>query len=107
MANPTNIRWRAPDTFEDGTPYSAADHAGFTLYFLAPDGSAASSVAVPVGWNEDGVYSFPVSALNLRKGNYSIALTTVAVNGLESERSNVVAFAIESKPGRPQDLVVE
>lgn len=106
VTNLSKVRWKAPLTNTDGSPFTAAQYAGFTLYFLNADGSVKTSVAVPAAWSAANAYEMPLSDLSLTPGQYRVAMSVTNTAGLESDRTAPVAFTLASKPGIPTDLSV-
>jgi hypothetical protein len=102
----SKIFWGAPATNTDDTPFDEAQYFGFTLYFLNPDNSPATSVSLPVAWSANGRYEYPIAALSLQTGDYKVAMTVTNKAGVESDRTAPVTFTLAAKPNPPVDLVV-
>lgn len=104
MANPTKLTWTGPTTYTDGTPYGAADHAG---YEISINGQPA--VAVPVAYQVSNQYEFDIALLGVVSyGTYSVTMRTVAANGQRSVPTNPVTFRIDDlrTPNPPTNLAV-
>lgn len=102
MANPANITWTGPTTYTDGLPYGQADHGGYELEVNGTPG-----VAVPVAWNTNNTYTYPVAGLpNLKQGTNSLRMRTVAANGQVSAYTGAVTFPYLSVPKVPTALAV-
>lgn len=102
----SKIFWTAPTQNVDGTPFTEDQYYGFTLYFLNPDGSDASSVSIPAAWQTDGTYEYPIADLGLTPGTYRVAMTVTNKDGQESDRTGPVEFVLVAKPLPPQNLIV-
>lgn len=102
MANPQNLTWTGPTTYVDGTPFGAADFAGYEV-----EVNGASAFAVPVAWNDANTYSFPVASLPGRvQGTNTVRMRTVAANGLASDWTGAVSFTYASVPLPPTNLAI-
>ena len=102
MANPQNITWTGPTQYTDGRPYGQADHGGYEIEINGTVG-----VAVPVAWNVQNVYSFPIANLpDIRQGNNAVRLRTVAANGQVSDWTGAVNFPYLSTPQAPTNVSV-
>lgn len=103
MPNPVNINWTAPKTYVDGTVFGQADHGGYEIEVNAGTGL----FAVPIGWDADGVYEFPVVSLPGRvQGANKIRMRTVAKNGSVSDWTPYASFTYLSVPQPPTSLAV-
>lgn len=92
MANPTLIRWTQEKLNTDGSVFDESQFAGFEIMV---DGAGA--VSIPNTWSEGGTYAFPLSALSLPYGDHSVALRTVAKNGLVSAPSIPGTFTLKDE----------
>lgn len=96
------LQWTGPSTYVDGLPYGEADHGG---YEIEVNGEAA--VAIPLGWDADNHYEFPIADLpHIKQGDNAARMRTVAANGEVSDWTPVVMFSFRSKPRASADLVV-
>jgi hypothetical protein len=102
----SKISWRAPATNTDGSPFTVDQYAGFTLYFLNPDNSDKSTVAIPAQWSVDGAYQYPLADLDLLPGDYRIAMTVTNKAGVESDKSVAADFTMAATPAPPTNLSV-
>lgn len=102
----SKIFWTAPTKNTDGSPFTEDQYFGFTLYFLNPDNSVATSVSIPAAWSVDGRYEYPISALSLATGDYRIAMSVTNKAGLESDKTGPVTFTLAAKPNPPENLIV-
>lgn len=92
------ITWTHDGKYADGSDFTAADFAGFTL---SMDGQPA--VSVPAAWvAPGGVYSAPV---DIAAGKHSMVMYTVAKNGETSDPSGVLTVDTR-KPKSPFGLRV-
>lgn len=102
MANPQMISWTGPTTYTDGLPYGQSDHGGYEV-----EVNDTGLFAVPVGWNVNNTYEFPVKDLpGLKQGTNSVRMRTVAANGQVSDWTGVVTFPYLSIPNPPVNLAV-
>ena len=102
MANPQNVTWTGPTQYTDGRPYGQVDHGGYEIEINGVPG-----VAVPVAWNVQNVYQFPIASLpDIRQGNNAVRLRTVAANGQVSELTGSVTFPYLSTPEAPTNVSV-
>src|SRR5688572_15667985 len=108
MANPTVLRWQGPTTWSNGNPFTQADYAG---YEVQVNGQAA--VALPVQWAPSNQYSLELAslaAIEAEEGEirvFSVALRTVASNGLTSDWSAPLSFSLDLRtPNPPTSLAV-
>jgi hypothetical protein len=103
MANPTKLSWSGPTSYTDGTAFGQADLAGFRI---SVDGKP--SVDIPVTWNVNNAYEFPLSSLTLSYGTHSATMQTVAKNGGVSVASAAISFTLidERVPNPPKALSV-
>ena len=100
MANPINLTWTGPTTYTDGRPYGQTDHGGYEVEVNGNPG-----VAVPASWNVANTYTFPVADLpNLRQGDNTVRMRTVAANGQVSEPTPMATFRYLSTPKAPVNL---
>ncbi len=104
----TKIQWTAPTVREDGSTYSAAQHAGYELGVSDPanptDGFAPF-VSVPAAYN---VTEWLLNNLNIGESDtYEVALRTVDTDGLTSAWSNSMVFTAENaRPNAPDGFNV-
>jgi hypothetical protein len=102
MSNPQNITWTGPTTYVDGLPYGQADHGGYEIEI-----NGVAGVAVPVAWNAQNVYTFPVVDLpNIKQGTNALRMRTVAANGQVSDWTGSVTFPFLSVPKAPTNISV-
>lgn len=102
MATPQDITWTGPTTYTDGLPYGEADHGGYEIEI-----NGVAGVAIPVSWNVQNVYTFPVISLpNLRQGTNALRMRTVAANGQVSDWTGAVTFPFLSTPNAPTNVSV-
>ena len=92
------VTWKQPATMNDGTPFTKARFAGWTL---SVDGAPA--VAIPLTWDgsPNTVYSFDLAALSLSEGNHKITMQTTEVDGDLSAPSPEVTFTYKAVPSPP------
>lgn len=103
MANPQNLLWTGTTQYEDGSPYTEANHGG---YEVEVNGQAAFSV--PIGWHVDNLYSFPIRDIpGKRQGTNIIRMQTVSSNGTPSGWTAPVSFEYELSPQMPTNIGVE
>lgn len=96
------LQWTGPSTFTDGKPYGEAEHGG---YEIEVNGQAA--VAIPLGWDSDNQYEFPLADLpHVKQGDNAARMRTVAANGQVSDWTGSVTFPYASTPRPPANLVV-
>ena len=97
------LTWTGATSYTDGSPFGAADFAG---YELSVDNQP--SVALPVSFQTSNEYEFDLDLLSLSYGSHSATLRTVAVNGQRSDPSGAVTFLVadERRPSAPTNLVV-
>lgn len=97
------LTWTGATTYVDGSPFGAADYAG---YELSIDNQPA--VALPVSFQTSNQYEFELDLLNLSYGSHSATLRTVAVNGQRSDPSGAVTFLVADtrRPAAPTNLGV-
>lgn len=107
IRNPRTIRWRHDGKNTDGSSFDPAQFGGWQL-----DINGAPSVSVPIGWEADGEYEAPVTALELPEGDYRAAMRLVKKDPVDpskvilSDPSNVIDFEIRAVPSAPFDLSV-
>jgi hypothetical protein len=102
MANPVNVKWQGPSTYTDGVAYTQTDHGGYDIEL-----NGVVLVSVPFAWAATAQYSYPVANLtNLRQGNNSLRVRTVAASGQVSNWTAPVTFPYLSIPQAPTNLVV-
>lgn len=102
MANPKNLSWTAPTQYTDGKPFGQADHGGYEV-----EVNGQSQFAIPLAWDVDGAYSWPVVDLpGLAQGANSVRMRTVAANGQVSDWTPAVTFEYLSVPFPPTGLAV-
>jgi len=102
MSNPQNVEWTGPSTYTDGLPYREQDHGGYEIEI-----NGVAGVAVPVAWNVANQYSFPTNQLpNIKQGNNTLRMRTVAANGQVSDWTGAVTFPYLSTPQAPTNLRV-
>lgn len=100
MANPRELKWVGTTSYTDGRPYGQADHGGYEV-----EVNETGLFAVPVGWNVNNTYSFPVADLpGLTQGTNSVRMRTVAANGQVSDWTPSATFQYLSIPQAPQSL---
>jgi len=102
--NPTKLLWSVPRTNVDGSPFTAAQYAGFEAEIVGPGGT--TQVAVPAAWNDAGAYEMPLADLGVGFGASTARLRTLAVGGLMSDWSSAVNITIAAPPPTPQNLRV-
>jgi hypothetical protein len=97
------LQWTGATRYTDGSPFGAADFAG---YELSVDGQPA--VALPVSFQTSNEYEFDLNVLGLSYGSHSATLRTVAVNGQRSDPTGPVTFLVvdDRKPAAPTNLRV-
>jgi len=97
----THLQWDAPTARTDGTPYGAADHAGYVLGIAdaTVTGGFREHVSVPAAYD---VTEWPLDQLNITDpGIYMISLATVDVNGLRSAWADPFSFTASYAPPSP------
>jgi len=103
--NPTKIGWTAPDVNVDGSPFTADELGGWRM-----DVDGEQSVGIPIGWDDDRRYEFPIRELEAYQqlpvdgSVHSVALRTVHKNGIASDPSNVVYIGRKAVPAAPLDF---
>lgn len=102
MANPVALSWTAPTQYTDGKPFGQADHGGYEV-----EVNGQPQFAIPLGWDADGLYEFPVVDLpGLAQGANKVRMRTVAANGEVSDWTGYVSFTYLSRPLPPTSLAV-
>lgn len=102
MANPATITWTGPTKYTDGKAYGQADHGGYEIEI-----NGVAGVAVPVAWNTQNVYQFPIASLpNVKQGTNTLRMRTVAANGQVSAWTSAVTFPYLSTPEAPTNISV-
>jgi hypothetical protein len=102
MANPKALSWVGATSYVDGTPFGQADLAGYEVEVNALD-----AFSIPVAWNVENIYSFPVIDLpNLKQGSNVVRMRTAATNGQVSDWTGPVTFQFVSTPEAPTNVVV-
>ncbi|MEC7814862.1 MAG: fibronectin type III domain-containing protein [Pseudomonadota bacterium] len=81
---PRALSWTAPLTREDGTALSPGQIAGYRIYYRLRHQSEFQVIKVPDG----GTTRYSLAPFD--PGAYEFAISTVDVNGLESQRSTPV-----------------
>jgi len=104
MANPTALFWTNPQTNVDGSPFTAAQYAGFEAEITGPTGKTL--VAIPATWSVNGEYGLPLKDLGVGFGTSYIRMATLAVGGERSDWTNPLAVTIGAPPLPPQNLRV-
>lgn len=99
MPNPVNLSWRQPLTNEDNSPFDASQFGGYELEI-----NQQPAVAIPIAWNDSGVYQFPIALLELPAGNYTLRLRVVNRDAEASAWSNPASFALVRVPRSPFDF---
>lgn len=100
MSNPEKLLWTAPATYTDGKPFGQADHGGYEV-----EVNGTPAFAIPLGWDADGQYEFPVVDLPfLAQGANKVRMRTVAANGEVSDWTGYVSFVYKSRPLPPTNL---
>lgn len=102
----TILKWQAPDKFEDGSAFGAADFGGFTF-----DVGGAPAVSVPAAWETDGTYELDISsftpAVAGQRKVYPIRMYTVSKGGITSKPSPAVEKVIDERvPSAPFGVAV-
>ena len=82
---PRALSWAAPLTREDGTALSPGQIAGYRIYYRLRHQSEFQVINVPDG----GITRYSLEPFG--PGAYEFAISTVDVDGLESQRSAPVA----------------
>jgi hypothetical protein len=103
--NPTILKWDQPAFREDGSTFTASDFAGFELEIR--QGDNATSVAIPIGWNQSGQYQFPLKDLSIPYGGARVRMRTLAVGGLVSDWTGEVPVKLVASPKSPINVRVE
>lgn len=102
MANPTTLYWQGTTEYVDGSPFTAADLRGYEVEVNGLD-----AFAIPIGWNDNNTYSFPLVDLpNIKQGTNAVRMRTVAANGQASDWTDPVTFQWASVPKAPTQVVV-
>ncbi|WP_246166849.1 fibronectin type III domain-containing protein [Marinobacter salinexigens] len=83
-SEPKTLSWNPPLTREDGSALSPGQIAGFRIYYRLRHQDSYSIIPI----NDPSVTSFTLG--DFSAGAYEFAITTVDVNGLESQRSDPV-----------------
>lgn len=91
-------KWKQPATMNDGSPFTAAQFAGWELII---DGKPA--IAVPLTWNgnPDTEYSFDLSELQLTEAAHKLTMRTLEKDGDVSAMSPEVTFIYKRAPLPP------
>jgi hypothetical protein len=98
--NPQKVTWQHGGKNVDG---SAFDPTLFNGWEGELDGTPALSI--PIGWETDGTYEFPLGSLSLANGQHALRLRLLAKNGVNSDWSNAVQFTVDMrKPNPPVNL---
>lgn len=98
-----NISWTGPTKFTDGKPYGKNEHGGYEI-----EVNGQPAVAIPLGWETDNTYAFPLKDLpNVKQGDNTARMRTVAANGQVSEWTGAVNFPYASTPFPPAALAVD
>ena len=82
------LSWQPPTQYEDGTPLTPPDFAGYKIYWGTTPGDYPNSVTV----NNPGLSSYMVE--NLAPGDYEFVATAFNAAGMESQFSNSVTKTI-------------
>lgn len=97
-----NVTWTGPTQYTDGRPYGQVDHGGYEI-----EVNGSSVLAIPVAWNTANTYTFPIADLpNLKQGDNTLRMRTVAANGQVSEWTVAVTFPFLSVPKAPTNVIV-
>lgn len=97
------LRWTGPTQYTDGRPFGQADHGGYEI-----EVNGLPAVAIPTAWNVSNEYSFPTQDLpNLRQGDNTVRMRTVAASGQVSDWSNSATFPFLSTPEAPSNVRVD
>lgn len=83
-SEPKTLSWNPPLTREDGSALSPGQIAGFRIYYRLRHQDSYSVIPI----DDPSVTSFTLG--DFSAGAYEFAITTVDVNGLESQRSDPV-----------------
>jgi hypothetical protein len=105
---PAALSWEAPDTREDGTPLTVDEIKEYLIYYTIDGQTPGDGSPIVV----NGTLGSEIVTLELlpRVAPYVVgfAISTVDMDGLKSERSEVVSktFDVNStaKPGAPTSL---
>ncbi len=103
MAAGHTINWVNPVSRADGTAYTQAQNAGYTLAF---DGN--NTVSVPLAWGTSFDMSTTSAFEALTVGSHTVSIASVDTGGLQSAFSTVVTFSVlpKSPPLAPTGVVV-
>jgi hypothetical protein len=101
MASPHTLTWTNPTTNTDGTPYGAADNAG---YEIALD--SVGAVGIPLAYGTSFDLGSLAAFTSLKSGLHSLALRVVSKQGVTSEFSAAVTFPVIGTPMAPTNLAM-
>lgn len=102
--NPKKISWTHDGKNTDGTTFDPSQFQAFILYV-----NDVEHFAVPLAWQTDGEYEFPIKDASLPAGRVVLGMTVrTQVEGqtLESDKAVSEPFIIASVPTRPLALSV-
>lgn len=105
--NPKKVFWTPPTTYVDGSPFGAADFAGYEWgYRVTGSGTEYNlTVAVPVSFD---ITELDLSSLGLPQNQaLDLVMRTVAANGEFSDWTNPLPVKFDTrKPTPPTALAV-
>lgn len=83
------VSWTNPTVYTDGTPYTQADNAGYTVQV---DG--AGQISVPIAW----ATSFDLGTLagwpSLSVGTHTVSVAVVSKDGVQSDYAPAATFQV-------------
>jgi hypothetical protein len=82
------LTWQAPTQYEDGTPLTPPDFAGYTIYWGTTPGNYPNSVTI----NNPGITTYVID--NLAPGDYEFVATAFNAAGVQSQYSNTATKTI-------------
>jgi len=83
------LSWTIPTTRADGSALTAADLAGYEIYYTNDTGTIATTVPVSGGTTNT------TTLASLASGNYSFAISAIDASGLKSSLSTVVTVTFQ------------
>jgi hypothetical protein len=101
MANPTHFTWTQPLVDQGGVLFTQARYNGYEIEI-----NGAPAVSIPVGWDSDGEYSFPIADAVPGYGLFSARIRVLSKDEGPSGFSNAATFVIAAPPVEPQNFSV-